>query len=75
MGKDPYQHSGLIQTFFWTRPGKSPGGMRKNSPKLKEAADQFLRTHKQGTAFGNAVIGRYAHSDKMLKNAIAPDEG
>jgi membrane-bound lytic murein transglycosylase MltF len=54
--------------------GQIAWGMRKNSPKLKEAADQFLRTHKQGTAFGNAVIGRYAHSDKMLKNAIAPDE-
>ena len=47
---------------------------RKNSPKLKEAVDQFLKTHKQGTAFGNAVIGRYAQSNKMLKNAVAPGE-
>jgi membrane-bound lytic murein transglycosylase MltF len=54
--------------------GQIAWAMRKNSPKLKEAADQFLKTHKQGTAFGNAVIGRYAHSDKMLKNAVAPDE-
>jgi membrane-bound lytic murein transglycosylase MltF len=54
--------------------GQIAWAMRKNSPKLKEAADLFLKTHKQGTAFGNAVIGRYAHSDKMLKNAIAPDE-
>jgi membrane-bound lytic murein transglycosylase MltF len=54
--------------------GQIAWAMRKNSPKLKEATDQFLKTHKQGTAFGNAVIGRYARNDKMLKNAIAPDE-
>jgi len=54
--------------------GQIAWAMRKNSPKLKEATDQFLETHKQGTAFGNVVIGRYAHNDKMLKNAIAPDE-
>ena len=54
--------------------GQVAWAMRKNSPKLKEATDQFLKTHKQGTAFGNAVISRYAHNDKMLKNAVAPDE-
>lgn len=54
--------------------GQVAWAMRKNSPKLKEATDQFLKTHKQGTAFGNAVISRYAHNDKMLKNAFAPDE-
>jgi membrane-bound lytic murein transglycosylase MltF len=54
--------------------GQIAWAMRKNSPKLMEAINQFVRTHKQGTAFGNAVIGRYAQSDKMLKNAIAPGE-
>jgi len=48
--------------------------MRKNSPELLAAVDQFVKTHKQGTAFGNSVIGRYAVSAKMLKNAIAPGE-
>jgi membrane-bound lytic murein transglycosylase MltF len=48
--------------------------MRKNSPKLMDAVNQFVKTHKQGTAFGNAVIARYATSPKMLKNAIAPGE-
>jgi len=54
--------------------GQIAWAMPKNSPKLKEATDQFVKTHKQGTAFGNAVIERYAHSDKMLKNAVAPAE-
>jgi len=54
--------------------GQLAWAMRKNSPKLAEVVNQFVKTHKQGTAFGNAVIGRYARSSKMLKNAIAPAE-
>jgi membrane-bound lytic murein transglycosylase MltF len=48
--------------------------MRKDSPKLMEVVNTFVKTHKQGTTFGNALIGRYAASPKMLKNAIAPAE-
>jgi membrane-bound lytic murein transglycosylase MltF len=54
--------------------GQIAWAMRKNSPKLLEVIDQFVKTHKQGTTFGNSVIGRYAASPKMLKNAIAPAE-
>jgi membrane-bound lytic murein transglycosylase MltF len=36
--------------------------------------NQFAKSHKQGTSFGNSVIGRYALSPKMLENAVAPDE-
>jgi len=48
--------------------------MRKNSPKLMEAVNAFVKTHKQGTEFGNTIIARYAQSPKMLRNAIAPGE-
>jgi membrane-bound lytic murein transglycosylase MltF len=54
--------------------GEIAWAMRKNSPKLMDAVNQFVATHKQGTAFGNSVIGRYAHSSKMLRNAVAPAE-
>jgi membrane-bound lytic murein transglycosylase MltF len=54
--------------------GQIAWAMRKDSPKLKEAVDQFVKTHKQGTTFGNGVIGRYAASPKMLKNATSPAE-
>lgn len=54
--------------------GQIAWAMRKNSPKLADVVNQFVKTHKQGTAFGNAVIGRYARSPKMLKNAVAPGE-
>jgi membrane-bound lytic murein transglycosylase MltF len=54
--------------------GQIAWAMRKDSPMLMSVVDQFIKTHKQGTAFGNSVIGRYAHSTNMLKNAVAPDE-
>ena len=54
--------------------GEMAWAMRKDSPKLMGAINEFVKTHKRGTAFGNAVIGRYALSPQMLKNALAPDE-
>jgi len=48
--------------------------MRKNSPKLMTAVNEFVKTHKQGTQFGNSLIARYAKSPKMLRNAVAPAE-
>jgi membrane-bound lytic murein transglycosylase MltF len=46
--------------------------MRKNSPQLMKAMNEFVATHKVGTVFGNSLIQRYVSSDRMLKNAIAP---
>jgi membrane-bound lytic murein transglycosylase MltF len=46
--------------------------MRKNSPQLMKAVNEFVATHKQGTAFTNSLIQRYVSSDRMLKNAVSP---
>jgi membrane-bound lytic murein transglycosylase MltF len=46
--------------------------MRKNSPQLMKVVNEFIATHKVGTAFGNSLIQRYVSNDRMLKNAIAP---
>ncbi len=48
--------------------------MRKNSPQLMAAVNDFILTHKVGTAFGNAVVQRYAINTKMLKSATSPAE-
>ena len=48
--------------------------MRKNSPQLMRVINEFVATHKVGTAFGNSLIQRYVSSDRMLKNAIAPTD-
>ena len=52
--------------------GQVAWAMRKNSPQLMKAVNEFVATHKVGTAFGNSLIQRYVSSDRMLKNAVAP---
>jgi membrane-bound lytic murein transglycosylase MltF len=54
--------------------GKIAWGMRMNSPQLMGVVNEFVKTHKKGTVFGNSVIARYALSPRMLKNAVDPGE-
>jgi membrane-bound lytic murein transglycosylase MltF len=54
--------------------GQIAWAMRKNSPQLMAAVNLFVKTHKQGTEFGNSVIARYGQSARALKNAVAPGE-
>ena len=54
--------------------GQIAWAMRKDSPKFLAVVNEFVKTHKQGTLFGNGLIARYGQSPKMLKNAIAPAE-
>lgn len=49
-------------------------GIRKDSPKLKEVLDAFVKDHKVGTTFGNILKKRYYQSDKMVRTAYAPAE-
>ncbi|HEX7285633.1 MAG TPA: lytic transglycosylase F [Candidatus Angelobacter sp.] len=48
--------------------------MRKNSPKFMAVANEFVKGHRQGTAFGNVLIRKYVVSTKMIKNATDPEE-
>src|SRR5262249_39111108 len=45
--------------------------VRKNAPKLRAAINDFAKTHRQGTTFGNTVIRRYTTSTHMLKPAAS----
>ncbi len=38
------------------------------------AVNDFVRTHKQGTTFGNTVIQKYDIKIQMLKSATSPDD-
>jgi membrane-bound lytic murein transglycosylase MltF len=49
-------------------------GMRKNSPQLMSVVNDFVKSHKLGTAFGNTVVSRYELSAKPLRNAVSADE-
>jgi membrane-bound lytic murein transglycosylase MltF len=54
--------------------GEFAWAIRKNSPKLMSLLNEFVKTHRQGTAFGNTLIKRYISNEKMIKNAAAPEE-
>jgi len=40
--------------------------VRKDSPKLSTTINKFLKTHRQGTAFGQQLIAKYTGSTYML---------
>jgi membrane-bound lytic murein transglycosylase MltF len=54
--------------------GEIAWAFRKGSPKLAEAVNRFVKTHRQGTAFGNEVFRRYLKNTKWAKNATSPGE-
>ena len=45
-------------------------GMRKNSPLLMHAANDFLRTHREGTMLGNLLRNRYIRDFDWAANAL-----
>lgn len=50
------------------RGGEIAWAIRKNSPHLKAALDEFVSHNKQGTSNGNTILVRYLKSQKYLKN-------
>jgi len=42
--------------------------IRRNTPQLTKVVNDFVRTHRAGTTFGNVMIQRYLGSEKRLKN-------
>ena len=48
--------------------------IRKDSPKLKDALDGFVAKHREGTAFGNSILKRYAKNPNFAKNAMGESE-
>jgi membrane-bound lytic murein transglycosylase MltF len=54
--------------------GQLAWAFRPNSPQLKAALDGFTKTHRQGTAFGNTILKRYAGSPKFVLNATSQAE-
>jgi membrane-bound lytic murein transglycosylase MltF len=57
------------------RTGGSLGvAIRKNSPKLLAALNEFLAKYGLGTAFGNMIEKRYLVSTKFVKNATSEAE-
>jgi membrane-bound lytic murein transglycosylase MltF len=51
--------------------GELAWAMRKGSPQLKAAVDDFIKRNGQGTTIGNTILARYYGSAKYVKNAAS----
>jgi membrane-bound lytic murein transglycosylase MltF len=51
--------------------GELAWAMRKGSPQLKAAVDDFIKRNGQGTMIGNTILARYYGSAKYVKNAAS----
>ena len=54
--------------------GEIAWAIRKGSPQLKAALDDFATRHKVGTATGNQLLTRYLKNVKYVKNAASEEE-
>ncbi len=48
--------------------------MRKNSPKLQETVNQFVKKNRQGTLHGNIIINRYLKKNRWATNPNRKEE-
>lgn len=54
--------------------GEIAWAIRKNSPKLKQVINEFVKTAKQGTLLGNILIKRYLKNTKYITNNLSDKE-
>lgn len=48
--------------------------IRKNSPRLKAELDEFTKTHRAGTLFGNVDLQKYLQQTHWARNAMSDEE-
>jgi membrane-bound lytic murein transglycosylase MltF len=54
--------------------GRIAWAVRKNSPKLKEVINGFMKKHRSGTLMGNILFKRYLESTKWVRNSLSDEE-
>jgi membrane-bound lytic murein transglycosylase MltF len=54
--------------------GQIAWAFRKDSPNLRQAVNDFVREHKEGTLFGNMVLKKYLRDTKYVLNATSEEE-
>jgi membrane-bound lytic murein transglycosylase MltF len=69
-----YEHITLHPGLALNRGGQLAWAMRKNSPQLKQLLDDFVKTHRAGTEFGNTVLRRYLRDTKWVRNSTNNSE-
>ena len=60
-----------VRSDLTVRDGGQIGwAFRKDSPRLREVVDEFVRKHRKGTLFGNVIYKRYLEDTAWLEGAM-----
>ncbi|MGI9292694.1 MAG: transglycosylase SLT domain-containing protein [Pseudomonadales bacterium] len=54
--------------------GSIAWAFRKHSPRLATVVNEFLRTHRKGTLFGNVLFQRYLQNASYVKNPLTVND-
>jgi len=71
---DVFENLTVREDLVFRSGGKIAWAVRKDSPKLAAALNEFLKSHRQGTLKGNILINRYLRDFDWAKNALAADD-
>jgi membrane-bound lytic murein transglycosylase MltF len=69
-----YEHLTIHSDMILSSEGELAWAMRKGSPQLKQLLDDFIKTHRAGTTFGNTVLLRYLRDTKWVKDSTSTAE-
>jgi membrane-bound lytic murein transglycosylase MltF len=53
--------------------GDTGWALRKDSPKLRALLEEFAKTHRAGTAFGDKLISQYLKNPQFVRNNRSPE--
>ncbi|MBC8419431.1 MAG: transporter substrate-binding domain-containing protein [Desulfobacterales bacterium] len=64
----------LCPSVVLNRGGEIAWMIRKNTPKLKEVINAFIKRHKKGTLLGNIMFKRYLQNTDWVRNSLTDEE-
>ena len=72
--KDIFKEINLHPDIAVDTGGEIAWAFRKESPKLKEVINEFVKSNKKGSLMGNMLLKRYLKENKWARNATDPEE-
>jgi membrane-bound lytic murein transglycosylase MltF len=72
--QDVFENLAPRKDIVFREGGQLGLGIRENSPQLKSALNEFLKSHRQGTLKGNVLINRHYRDFDWAKNALAAQD-
>ncbi len=63
----------IYSSFPVIEAGDTGWALRKDSPKLRALLEEFAKTHRAGTAYGEKLITQYLKNPQFIKNNRSPE--